>query len=54
MSRPAYILTPPMRRALRDALDEWRIWLAYRTDEGVVDTVWLPLETIRPPGAPAH
>ena len=30
MSRPAYILTPPMRRALRDALDEWRIWLAYQ------------------------
>ena len=30
MSRPAYILTPPMGRALRDALDEWRIWLAYQ------------------------
>ena len=46
----------------RNYLENLRAWVIidasdeYRTDEGVVDSVWLPLEKIRPPGGgvPAH
>lgn len=40
----------------RNYLGNLRAWVIidasdeYRTDEGVVDSVWLPLEKIRPPG----
>lgn len=46
----------------RNYLENLRAWVIidasdeYRTDEGMVDSVWLPLERIRPPGggSPVH